>query len=71
VRLATPGILTARPIKNMQDRDSANDNVALIEGAYERYANGDLAAILDLVDPDLGCPASSRRSSGGAIRWSL
>jgi ketosteroid isomerase-like protein len=37
----------------MQDRDSANDNVALIEGAYERYANGDLAAILDLVDPDL------------------
>jgi len=34
-------------------RDSTDDNVALIEGAYERYANGDLAAILDLVDPDL------------------
>jgi ketosteroid isomerase-like protein len=37
----------------MRDQDSANDNVALIEGAYERYANGDFAAILELVDPDL------------------
>jgi ketosteroid isomerase-like protein len=53
VRLARPGILTARSIMTIADHDSTNDNVALIEGAYRRYANGDLAAILELVDPDL------------------
>ena len=31
----------------------ANANAILVRQAYERYAEGDLAALLDLVDPDL------------------
>jgi ketosteroid isomerase-like protein len=31
----------------------ANENVGLIRSAYEAYANGDLEAMLGLVDPDL------------------
>ena len=30
-----------------------NDNADLIRRAYQAYANGDLAAMLELVDPDL------------------
>jgi len=32
---------------------SENENVGLIRTAYEAYAQGDAAAFLDLVDPDL------------------
>jgi len=31
----------------------SNENADLIRGAYQAYANGDLAAMLELVDPDL------------------
>jgi ketosteroid isomerase-like protein len=31
----------------------SNENADLIRRAYEAYANGDLAAMLELVDPDL------------------
>jgi hypothetical protein len=31
----------------------SNENAELIRRAYEAYANGDLAAMLELVDPDL------------------
>jgi ketosteroid isomerase-like protein len=37
----------------MRDHDSTTENIALIERAYERYAQGDLAALLEMVDPDL------------------
>lgn len=30
-----------------------NENVALIRGAYDAYARGDLATMLEVVDPDL------------------
>jgi ketosteroid isomerase-like protein len=31
----------------------SNDNADLIRGAYQAYANGDLATMLEFVDPDL------------------
>jgi ketosteroid isomerase-like protein len=31
----------------------SNENADLIRRAYQAYANGDLAAMLQLVDPDL------------------
>jgi ketosteroid isomerase-like protein len=31
----------------------ANDNTDLVRHAYQAYANGDLATMLELVDPDL------------------
>ena len=30
-----------------------NENVDLVRRAYQAYADGDLAAMLELVDPDL------------------
>jgi ketosteroid isomerase-like protein len=33
--------------------NESNENVALIRGAYDAYARGDLATMLEVVDPDL------------------
>jgi ketosteroid isomerase-like protein len=40
-------------VGNAPDHELETANVGLIRRAYERYEHGDLAAVLDLVDPDL------------------
>jgi ketosteroid isomerase-like protein len=36
-----------------EEHPMSNENTELIRRAYQAYANGDLAAMLELVDPDL------------------
>jgi ketosteroid isomerase-like protein len=36
-----------------EEHRMSNENAELIRRAYQAYANGDLAAMLELVDPDL------------------
>jgi ketosteroid isomerase-like protein len=36
-----------------EEHRMSNENAQLIRRAYQAYANGDLAAMLELVDPDL------------------
>jgi ketosteroid isomerase-like protein len=40
-------------IATLPHDDLSASNAALVRHAYERYAQGDLGAILDIVDPDL------------------
>jgi ketosteroid isomerase-like protein len=53
-----------------------NENADLIRRAYEAYANGDLAAMLEFIDPTWNGPTwippwstPSRRSATAATSW--
>jgi len=47
------GLWPQPSIKDVGRNSMTNENVDLVRRAYQAYADGDLAAMLELVDPDL------------------
>jgi ketosteroid isomerase-like protein len=54
-----------------EEHAMSNENAELIRRAYEAYASGDLAAMLEFVDPDLEGLTPTTAGVGGDRAYSV